>query len=340
MRSRRGLSSSLIGSCLTAALLGAMALLGACSRPEPVLPRPADSGVVRDVGVDAARFCSSPCTGDAPFCDEVSATCVECRVADDCAAFAPRVTCEAHACVQCVTDKDCDSPNPHCEEGACVACIDNAECTDRLRAQCGESHQCEPCTADPQCAHLAATPVCDENTGACVACTPDTETTRCGGTSCDPSAFQCTKTILRSLGSCEACVSDSECLASSSGTRRCVPVDYMGSSLSYCLIEKSTAPGEICPPRFAETRSLQSAGGVTAEYCGILANVTCEAIADFRSTCVTDADCGAPSFAADGLCREDGAGSKCTFRCAGDSDCSEGFVCNIGESPPYCRTSS
>lgn len=320
----------------------ALALVAApaCSRPEPVLPRPRDTGVSLDAGVDAASFCEMACEDDTPFCDETSRSCVQCRSAEDCTSSAPRLRCEEHACVQCVNDDDCEPGAPHCSEGACVTCLEDSECDDPAQGHCGETHQCEPCTADPQCAHLSATPVCDEDSGSCVACTPDTEEAQCSGNSCDPATFRCTSTALGSLGSCEACISDSECSASESGTRRCVEIEYLETAATYCLIDKSTAPADTCPRRFVEARASRSVGGVEAEYCGILSNVTCEAIVDFRSTCVTDADCGSASFASDGLCRDDGAGRKCTFRCAGDSDCPEVFVCNTGESPAYCRTAS
>src|SRR5690606_28306361 len=82
-----------------------------------------------------------------------------------------------NTCRGCDDDMECDDERglPFCQDdGRCAACdpAGHRGCSGDTPI-CGPSgggFACTGCTADAQCAGLTATPVCDEDSGACVAC--------------------------------------------------------------------------------------------------------------------------------------------------------------------------
>lgn len=273
---------------------------------------PPDAG---DAGADAGP-CGMACTGATLVCDTGSGMCVGCLAETDCTAPAGLCDPATNLCVACLGDGDCiaDPAIPICEAGACRAC-----------------------TADADCAGMAASPVCDEPSGRCVECTVDSEATTCGppaNRACHPTDLTCTGQERGTLGFCEACVSDSECIINASGENRCVPMDFEGSSHgSYCLLDQSTlVPAGPCPDRMTADRLGTSVLGVEATYCFVQENITtCEAVLGFNDLCPGgDADCGASGLD-DGHCD----GGRCTYECSGGSDCSSGSC--AGAPTTYCE---
>jgi hypothetical protein len=279
----------------------------------------------------------SACSGATPACDASANACVECTASDASACSAATPVCElvAHACVECTADADCGATAPRCDLSAhiCVACLAPADCTDPAAARCTAAHMCAGCTMDAQCARLASTPVCDEPSAACVECTRDAD---CPGASCDLSAHTCTSTPRNSLGFCERCVSDIDCiLGSSQGDFRCVPMDFAGSPHgSFCQLDLSTHTG-LCPNRMPQGVAATSLGGVASTYCEPkTALTTCEAVLGFQSSCTTNAECGATALD-DATCRPTAGGSACTYTCLGPRDCGSGVPCN--GAPTTCQ---
>ncbi len=273
-----------------------------------------------DAGPDAAYGCAEgdPCPSHVPVCN--AGLCIGCDGNEDCARFGEGSKCNA--------------------AGACVTCLDASECASDQACVAGTC--AADCVAHADCAGRADRPSCDVKTGDCVGCTPDSEEVACGLNSCDPSSLQCTSTPRGSRGLCMPCVADSECATiADTGTLRCVELHYESASRGrYCLVDRSTTSGGICPNRFAEPIEVSSVGGVAATYCFPPETLTtCEAILDFGATgCDSDAQCGADDLGSDGLCRDDGAGKMCTYGCGRDIDCPAGFVCNDSGATSYCCT--
>jgi hypothetical protein len=130
---------------------------------------------------------TSACTGDTKVCDLASHACVECTALNH---------------VACTGDTDyC-----HIQTGTCVQCLTNVECTAPGASVCNELKECESCTDDNGCAHMANnathcntgknqcvqcfenahcpldSPVCDMDTGTCRQCEHSTECGQRDGT--------------------------------------------------------------------------------------------------------------------------------------------------------------
>lgn len=102
-------------------------------------------------------------------------------------------------------------------EPAGRACGNHPAVADGSPSAC-DAGSCSPCQTNDDCSHLTDTTVCDVDAGQCVQCTVAEEAV-CGGTSCNPATNTCTNTELGSVGSCEPCVADSECIGNDqSGT--------------------------------------------------------------------------------------------------------------------------
>ena len=255
------------------------------------------------------------CTGATPVCDETNGACVACL--DNTHCEGPLGLCDTtnNACVACLGDTDCDEPTmPICDAGACRAC-----------------------TADTDCMDIAGATVCDEPSGRCVECTVDSEETTCpapDNRACHPTDLTCTGAERGSLGFCNACVSDSECLTDATSTLRCVPMNFPSGTPhgTYCLVDQATlTPAGPCPDLMTADRLAMSVGGVESTYCFVQENITtCEAVLGFNDLCPGgDADCGAPGIS-DGSCQ----GGTCTYECIGGRDCGSGSC--TGGATRYC----
>ena len=297
---------------------------GSCAEPTcdcdaPPDGGPADAGPDAEIEVDAGP-CGMACADPTPLCRESDGMCVTCLGDGDCEGGTPRCDTTAGECVACLANADCGAPTlPICDEGTCRAC-----------------------TADTDCEAMGATPVCDEPSGQCVECTVDTEETTCpapDNRACHPAELTCTGAERGSLGFCQGCVSDSECVTDGMGTLRCVPMQFEGSPHgTYCLRDlesyrtATSMPAAPCPDQMVTARTEMSVLGVEAEYCFIQENLaTCEAVLGYRDLCPAgDADCGAPGLD-DASCQT----GTCTYECAASRDCATGLC--TGGGPRYCQ---
>lgn len=233
---------------------------------------------------------------------------------------------------------DCSDGTPYCDAASetCVACLETPQCGNAEASRC-EAGACVACEGDSDCEHVAGKGRCAA--GACVECTTTTEEEDCGTKACNPATKACGTIDRGTQGNCEPCEADSEC-GEFGGTLRCVPMEFQEApNGSYCLVDKATAAGMACPRQYPDPLVTESVGGTAATYCSpIAALTTCEAVLGFKDTCATDADCGEGGLS-DGLCRDDGAGLKCTYECQGSDDCANGANCST-DLPKYCCTAS
>ncbi len=275
-------------------------------------------------GADAG--CAA-CPTEAPYCDDGS--CVTCIQDAQCG----RGVCIQRVCEDCRSDGDCEQPDAaRCSEQACVACETSAHC-----------------------AHLDATPLCDQ--GLCVECIGD-DSSACGNAPtgapyvCDVLTRTCSKSqTRRSAGLCEPCIADEQCGAG----QLCVVQRFDEAHDTpdqgerdvgyYCFhredYEAPSAPNGTCANvvPFVDTQAARtSIAGVEATICG-LAVTTCPAYTRFSAEpCAgldDDASCGDPRFD-DSFCREAMTSTfRCTTPCGSDDDCDVGSSCN-STLPSFC----
>ena len=232
---------------------------------------------------DAAMPCSETCQGSTPFCDLGTGQ-----------------------CVACVDDSACEEDAPQCVGGICAAC-----------------------TGDEACARFSERPQCV--LGQCGACTPNPalseETKDCPGGSCnaDPASedyLTCSDTVLGSVGKCETCVSDHQCIAG----HRCVAMTFAGASRvsGYCLEEKAV---DCLKPYGIEISTRDSfSGQKDTIYCGINEMLaTCEAVTKAGDQCVAAGQIPIPAKCPEGArCEKLGPADsdwKCTYECESTSEC-------------------
>lgn len=297
-----------------------------------------------DAGVDGGLTCAVSCGGATPYCDDTVGVCVACREDADCGGDTPACSPTTRTCVACASDAHCggDTPacyattascvgcltNAHCSgEKAvcetttltCVECLSNADCTDPAAGRCvTQARTCAPCQADADCAHLANTPICEEGSGRCVACTPDTEVARCAMNSCDEITFTCTSTRRRTLTDCEACRADSECPTNA----RCAWHPRLGEDELVCMYDAAKVACNTADSRpYTETYEVVTVDGETIDACG-LALSSCGALDAYEGErpCLNDSTCGSG-----GHCLPTG---RCSIFCTSEFGCSPLDTCN------------
>jgi hypothetical protein len=267
--------------------------------------------------------CTPACSGATPVCKESTAKCVECTKNSDCAGSG-KPTCDTTAdeCIQCRSNADCTSAAASvCIAGTCTGCTDNSGCNS--------------ISGKPVC-EVAVSPTGAIGQGTCVTCTPANESA-CGGNSCNPATKTCTNTRIGSVGTCHACVADSECTSGSLLTARCVSMNYRGSPHgSYCL---QRADVVTCAQPYTVAFSSPSLSAArSAPNCGIdQATTTCEAVLSLvtPTTCTRSNTCGAGL--GDGQCQNLSVGGmRCTIPCTAATQCVTGQTCS-GAVNGYCR---
>jgi len=209
-------------------------------------------------------------------------------------------------CVACLTNLDCPADNPVCNGGMCTGCRNDTDCQDQ-----------------------SGLPVC--HNGACVQCT-EGKKIACGGNTCNPATNICTETLIKSLRTCERCVSDDDCQFDSED---CVKMNFRGIPRpdGYCLY-RSQASACYRPFGVRVERSSIS-GGPATSYCTVNENeLTCEALRDYGSYCDIDSECGVTGLN-DGLCRPFSGARRCTFSCDSSDDCPTPFGTTLCAT--YCR---
>lgn len=255
----------------------------------------------------------------------------------------------------------CESPTPVCDESTstCVACLDDTDCSDSSPRCDTTTNTCGPCTESTQCAARSDdTPLCDTDGGACVQCL---QTSDCDGTSCNPRTQACTESAPGSVGICEPCEADEDCItvlevgtSSITVDVNCVRMNFDGSAHGdYCLITETTSSGGECentsgnsgpgdlfavsgsgngnrPFTTTVTRDTLS-GEQNIAHCTLNeSNTTCEAflstVDETPITCSTAADCAPNGDGA--LCTTvNGTDNRCSYPCDDNPECPGGFGC-------------
>jgi hypothetical protein len=274
---------------------------------------------------------------------------VACLENGDCSGETPVCNAGTHTCVQCLASADCANATALCDtnKSVCVQCLKDTDCGTAANARCAAS-KCAPCLRDADCAHIPGKNVC--NAGACVQCT-EAASSACGTHSCNPRLNRCTSTVLGSVGLCQTCVSDHECIGGNQADvdARCVPMTFQGTvrAEAFCLRRAS----KTCARPFTQLPdAVASLSGAAAEkYCGVDPLTTrCEAVLDLidARACANGqaTACGCPRNA-DGVCTAPGSGAlcatvagianSCTYACGTVNDCPTGKACSIDQ--PYCH---
>ncbi len=308
--------------------LAVVAFLFGCSKSADDCSYTASCGNSESERSDSGNSgsCSPACAGATPVCNSATSKCVECAKDLDCAATGkPYCDTTADECIQCRSNTDCKGAAASvCIAGTCTGCTDNSDCN-----SIPGKGVCELA--------VSATGVVGQ--GACVACTPANEAA-CGGNSCNPATKTCTNTRIGSLGTCHACVADSECTSGTRLTARCVSMNYKGSPHgSYCL---QRADLVTCAQPYTATFSSSSLSAATSESnCGINQDATtCEAVLSLLTptSCTRSNTCGAGL--GDGLCENLGLGGtqnmRCTIPCSVATECATGQTCTSAING-YCR---
>jgi hypothetical protein len=294
-------------------------------------PPPADAG---DGAVDAGCTSDLQCPLEFPQCRQ--GDCVLCAEHDDCARFGDRPNCSpAGTCVACTTEREqlCTEIVPACDPdtNTCVQCVADADCTTEAKPACGADRSCGGCTEDADCERFDK--VCNTTSGACVQCRPDSEATDCPGTACDPKLFTCTTRQRNSVTTCNACVSDSECVAD----HRCIPMTFGTTQQAlggFCLKRFSTG----CVRGYTEPLARASLSGAASEmYCGVKERLnSCAAVAAARASksCTSDESCGAPGARCETV---SGLANICTYSCEVAAECvSSSYMCGGAAGEEYC----
>ena len=315
---------------------------------------PVCDGLAGSPNLGACVDCVSDADCMAPDarCNLPTNTCVQCLAAADCGGVMPTCNLVTHTCKQCSTDAECSGATPACEPwgacgqcsstnktqcasaaklcdtptGTCVACETNADCSGSMPVCQVQTHTCQPCTVNSECATNPGAPACATSgmkAGACVPCTGDgfcsgatpkcdTVSNVCVGclTSADcsvasPACSPVTKT-------CVGCVSDVDCPGAQP---ICSPATM---TCGGCSGDYTQPPGpSSCP--LPQLPACQPAGGALAGACTqcSMTNATvCAANAGTPVCVVASAICG----------------------CILDSDCAKGNYCDVGQvSTGFCQ---
>ena len=277
----------------------------------------------------------------------------------------------------CNTDANC-SNSQHCDtrdgsvtQGECVTCLTSS--------QCQNSQVCSPVTGEcvfdcrlsgsPQCGSGGLVGICDQPSGACVACESNADcageavATLCnttshacvqcnsGGDCKDPSAPGCAN------GQCGRCLSDTNC----GGNQSCVKDTTVGTAFAagMCVCVNNSGCGGKQP---VCTSGFVAAGGsrcgcyktsdcTNGDHCDTLETHLCV------SPCLSSSDCTAVSLpqcdTTTGLCVACLTTSDCTnsggvcdtstntcVSCLSTADCAGSLICDPTNTCVACTASS
>jgi len=159
------------------------------------------------------------------------------------------------------------------------ACVSAADCTEPAAPICGGTGTCEPCLGNEICRQTdPATPLCEPDSGACVACLASTECTDpnapiCSGGSCVPctanaacSARDQTRPVCLSGGSCGECSSDAFCSGATPAcdlsTHRCVACQ----TNDHCSGATPICENSVCRACGADSECVGQGSGVCMRH--------------------------------------------------------------------------
>jgi hypothetical protein len=312
------------------------------------------------------------CSGNNPICNAATLTCKACTAKpDDCPGA---LVCTASgACGGCATAANCVTPTlPICDPATtqCRTCTSNAECTaqagkpfcfggtcspcapsgdagcnDPTKPDCrgasGGGYACQGCNAS-SCGGRPATPVCDADTGRCVACMDDND---CSG---NPKAPFC---VNNACVSCEAAstvpaLTDLRCALKSGGEPACIRTGAQKGECGACdpggsrgcnqnqlccessgtaaciantLLKCTACTGGACNPLLANSCSNRGCRCGTGAACsGTGGAQFC--VGGACQECRSDADCttAAEPLCEGGLCVRCDQASSANARCAAE----------------------
>jgi hypothetical protein len=301
-------------------------------------------------GTGGMTSCEPACGGLKRVCDLASLQCVECLDNSACGGKTSICDTNAKRCVECLDNSACGGTTPLCDtsKSVCVECLTSTDCKDPAAVTCIDG-SCEPCSTNDECEHIFGKHICKpestadagDNQGTCVACTVDDETA-CGGNSCNPVTNTCTNIARNSVGKCQPCEADSECIGGpaadgSEPSARCIRMTFNGQPHgTYCL--QRVASGCVSPYTVPTNATSQS-GANAEDYCGPnQVATTCEAVLDLiaSKSCQSDGDCG---HGQGGVCKTVGVlSNRCTIPCDSVAQClasAPGNAC--ATDIPYCH---
>jgi hypothetical protein len=259
------------------------------------------------------------CAAPTPVCNVD--TCVECTSDTNCSGDKHRCTSDDH-CVECLTrDGDCRvAGKPVCIVGErrCVQCIADRDCGDPGASHCNASNACAGCSDDSQCAHLPATPYCDEAAHRCVECD---KRLGCDNNACVPSTHTCSNVPRRTLETCVSCESDEQCRSGF-----CIPMTFSGQKVgSFCLDPQEAVTTGDCHVYKPYSRTLidqPTIDGDKVTVCAPPDRTTCNGVLDAANpgkTCSTTSQCGVGMGLIDSICIT--SLNRCSYVCTADYDC-------------------
>jgi hypothetical protein len=266
------------------------------------------------------------CRGDRVLgtCDSDARTCVDCLDDSGCSAPDPRCDTSAQKCVQCLEGTDCASG--HCIGQQCVECEEDMNCLDPTKSHCNAStHECEGCSSNSQCGHLAATKACDIQNSKCVQCTDETT---CANKACIRAQHTCSNVGVNSVDVCLPCQADAMCKTNS----KCVALTRQGQTYgNYCVFTRQSRSGGTCANARPYTQSFSARtidSATSSSYCVPISTTSCPGVLDVAQgasgkACSMNSECGLGM--GDAICSD----GKCTYGCTigNDEDCPEGLSC-------------
>lgn len=290
---------------------GSVSLGGTSSQP-PLGP----AGTYNVAGASTIELpCNGLCTATKPLCVESTATCVQCQTSEHCKG---------------VLDKPvCDNIPGSLNQGSCVQCLSNKHCTDPGASFCDTAldpvtktpkNVCAPCVGSGDCQHLPGEAVCLSATemtpSMCVQCSAENskacKNSAGVATLCHSTDHVCTDFLPKSVGLCDTCISDAQCM----DNQACAQETFVSELLPQyaCFWRKGTTAAPDCSGTqpYAYPRLGASIDGTTVEVCGLGVS-TCAAWREYRSPTI---DCAPDGLPVHEVCTFHGVESA---RCVQDS---------------------
>jgi hypothetical protein len=273
--------------------------------------------------VDAGNDCvmcvqPSQCPSTSPGCNSLYFQCGSCSLPSDCPSNLPvcQGTCVAScvlsdggtscasglcdtqsgACVQCLSDSDCQSPTPYCADAGnyCVGCLSVDQCPSATPGCNSSSLSCGSCALSSDCP--ASVPVCQF--GSCeLSCAS-------GGADCSDHGLVCES----DSGVCSNCTVDSQCAGNDAGYH-CGAYGYCG-----CQTAADCPAPSLCDQRYCVLSCTVDGGPDCSQESWV-----CDAGTGLCGLCSNDLECTGNAN-----------GPHCSYgfcRCLTGSDCDPTGAC-------------
>ncbi len=218
----------------------------------------------------------------------------------------------------CSNDADCGA-GERCRDGVCqqVECQQSGDCPSGQYCVEGFCIDSQPCASDADCAE--PTPVCDPDTGRCVACAPDCSgrccgPDGCGGTcpdECAQTGQTCDQETCRCQGDCQPACTDREC-----GPDGCGGTCPPGCADGETCVDGRCQAGSVCQ---------------TDADCEVPEAPRCDVESGRCVECLDAADCAEGEICSGGVCAQQAV-------CTEDSQCEMGQICVDGACVAGCHS--